>query len=202
MLHYEAHQLTSNATYMYQVTWLVPSAVTNSSFSRVSEFKTFRPTLCVIRAGTGLNHGANEQIPHVVDEVGGGTGAAVPFVGDAGEDSPCAATAAVASTPSIACRFVRINRQQVRSNSSLFWFYEREPSKFGKAEAQCPSCLFRVAVFRQLLGRLAALRACEWCGGLTNASLQLGSIYCSSRSQLSELLSRTTSKKDCDKERD
>jgi hypothetical protein len=103
---------------MYQVTRLVPSAVTNSSFSLVSEFSTLRPTLCVIREGTGLNHGAKEQIPHV-DEVGGGTDAGVPFVGDA-NDSPCAATAA-ASTPSIVCRYCS-NKIDNKSGQILFSF--------------------------------------------------------------------------------
>jgi hypothetical protein len=73
---------------MYQVTRLVPSAVMNSSFSLVSEFRTLRPTLCVILDGAGLNHGAKEQIPHGTDDEVIGDGASVPPFGEADEFPP------------------------------------------------------------------------------------------------------------------
>jgi hypothetical protein len=114
---------------MYQVTRLVPSAVINSSFSLVSEFKTLRPTLCVILDGTGLNHGAKEQIPHGTgdeDEVIG----AVPF-GEADDEppapwcrvsvsAPSAAAVAPVSSPDMFIPFFETRRLR-KSNLSLLW---------------------------------------------------------------------------------
>jgi hypothetical protein len=76
---------------MYQVTRLVPSAVMNSSFSLVSEFRTLRPTLCVILDGIGLNHGAKEQNPHgtVADEGEGEVGIGANPSGEADDGPPC-----------------------------------------------------------------------------------------------------------------
>jgi hypothetical protein len=116
------------STYMYQVTRLVPSAVINSSFSLVSEFRTLSPTLCVILAGMGLNHGAKEQTPHGTDddEVEVGIGAN-PF-GEADDEPPpwcvsvSAPAAAPVSSPDIFfCSSFQIEEKQVCSAQIRFW---------------------------------------------------------------------------------